>query len=309
MMSATLLMASGCGLIFDDLPPCPEQRVRIDFNWDYAGNPSFYPPDGMTVLCYPVDGEDYWRYELPTEGGEVTLPYNSYNIVALNNDTRNINHINEQTYGGAMVYTQATTVTASLFREQNAAEPPHPDQVQPIRREADMMYVADHGDTIHHIQDEDLLLTLYPRQFTPNYQIIVDSVENLQALSTAAFALSGLSGAKYIADGQRIGTPVTFPGTLAVSGDRQLSGNVVTFGPTSVPHKNILCIYIWLRNGEKYVYMYDVTDQIDSSPDQMNLTVRVGGFTLPNIPDSGNNVGNLNVGIDNWITVDIELEN
>ena len=38
--------------------------------------------------------------------------------------TRNINHINEQTYGGAMVYTQATTVTASLFREQNAAEPP-----------------------------------------------------------------------------------------------------------------------------------------------------------------------------------------
>lgn len=308
-MLATLLSTSGCSLIYDDLPPCPEENVHIDFNWSEVGDPTFFEPDGMTVLCYPTDGSDYWKYEINASGGEVDLPYNSYNILALNNDTRTINHIYEQSYNGALVYTQGTTVTASLFREQNAAEPPHPDYVQPIRQEADMMYVADHGDTIHHVHEDNRHISLYPRQFTPNYKIIVDSVKNLQGLSTAAFALSGLSGAKYLVDGLRIETPVTFPGTLAVSGAQQLTGNVVTFGPTTLPHKNILCIYIWLRNGDKYVYKYDVTEQIDRNPDPMNLTIRVKGFTLPIIPDTGNNVGNINIGIDNWITVDIELSN
>lgn len=308
---AMLLPMSGCGLIFDDLQPCPDEDVHIEFDWGLVDHPEFYMPEGMTVLCYPTDGGDYWKFEVSVESGTINLPYNSYNILALNNDTRTINHYFEQTYNGALVFTQGISVIEATFRATDGAEPPHPDYTQPIRREADMMYVADQGDTIYDVDEDNRTITLYPQQFTPNYNIIVDNIGNLKSISTASFALSGLSGAKYLVNGHGIETPVTFPGNLAVSGEAQLTGNVVTFGPTTLPHKNILCIYVWLRNGEKFVYMYDVTDQIDSSPDPMNLTIRVGGFDLPDmpeIPDSGN-AGNINLGIDNWVTVDVDLSN
>lgn len=306
---AMLSTASGCDLIYEDLPLCPEEQLQLVFNWSEVGDPTFIPPEGMTTLYYPTDGSDYWRYETDPDSAKIDLPYNAYNILAMNNDTRSINHFDIESYNGALVFTLGSTIIETVFRVKDGAEPPHPDVSQPLRQQADMMYVADHGDTIHDIHDNNLRVTLYPRQFTPNYKVIVDSIGNLGSISVASFALSGLAGAKYLVTGERIETPVTLPGNLAVSGPQQLSGNVVSFGPSPGSYKNFLCIYVWLRNGEKFVYMFDVTDQIASSPDQMNLTIRVGGFSLPDIPSGGGNIGNINIGIDNWINVDIDLNN
>ena len=40
----------------------------------------------------------------------------------------------------------------------------------------------------------------------------------------------------------------------------------------------------------------------------MNLTIRVGGIDLPEIENEGD-MGNIQVGVDNWDTIDIELTN
>lgn len=101
--------------------------------------------------------------------------------------------------------------------------------------------------------------------------------------------------------------PVTMPSAMSVSGDI-ITGNMFCFGPTAAEMPHTLSIYVWLADGQKQVYTYDVSDIVNSNADSLMLTIRVSGLTLPDVkPDPDG--GGMDVDIDNWTVENIELTN
>ena len=70
----------------------------------------------------------------------------------------------------------------------------------------------------------------------------------------------------------------------------------------TVPHK--LVLYAWLKDGSKYYYTFDVTDQVDEAPEKRRVHIVIDGLTLPE-PITG---GDMEVGVDDWIVVNEEIE-
>ena len=70
------LSLSGCVY---DYPPeeCfMTASVEVRFDWSLAdGSPL---PDGMGVMMYPGVSPDYFRFDMPPEGAEISLKGNTY---------------------------------------------------------------------------------------------------------------------------------------------------------------------------------------------------------------------------------------
>lgn len=101
--------------------------------------------------------------------------------------------------------------------------------------------------------------------------------------------------------------PVTMPSTMSVNEDK-ITGNMFCFGPATDALPHTLSIYVWLADGQKQVYAYDVSDIVNNNPDSLMLTIRVSGLRLPDVkPDPDG--GGMDVDIDNWTVENIELTN
>ncbi|MDE5918744.1 MAG: hypothetical protein K2H05_04450, partial [Duncaniella sp.] len=103
--------------------------------------------------------------------------------------------------------------------------------------------------------------------------------------------------------------PVILPGSVSPESENSISGVMLTFGRAPSVANNTLRLYLWLTDGEKKVYEWDVAEQIVSAPNQRQLTITVGGITLPDLtpvqPPEGDE--GMKVDVDNWEVIDIEL--
>lgn len=296
-------LAIGCG-IRDDLKPC-EGKVRVEYDWSRLGYYSFTMPEGMTSLFYPDTGADYWRFETPCQGGLVTPPSGQCRVAALNNDTRSVVWRGFASADSLYAYTMPGEILSTVAAQYRGAAPPRISP-EPMRQVPDPVFVA---DTTEYVTDGmvETVLKLVPRQFTPLYTIIVEDVENIGSVATCSASLSGLAAGKYLVSNRRIDVPVTMPSAMSVSGS-MLVGNMFCFGPASTEKMHTLSIYVWLADGKKQVYTYDVSDIVNGSADSLMLTIRVSGLKLPDVkPDPGG--GGMDVDIDNWTVENIELTN
>lgn len=83
----------------------------------------------------------------------------------------------------------------------------------------------------------------------------------------------------------------------------ELKGNFRCFG--KIPDANIsnkLVIYAILKDGSKWCYVYDITNQIDAAPDSFKVTVVLDKLPIPNKIE--NNSG-LPPRVSDWNAVDI----
>lgn len=304
VMAACVLFSS-CGLIYEYPGPCEEDSVDVIYNWDEIELDDFIMPEGMTTLFYPTDGSDYWRYELTPYGNNVEIPFGSYSVVGINNDTRNVIFRNEKSLNDYLAYSVEGKVIQYASGRKESEEPPAADE--PVRSQPDMIYVAAPQSPFA-VDSEHSTIMLYPKQFTPQYTVIVDDISNPGSIATATMSISSMSGGKYVRSGERMPEKVTIPGRLGIQGQGQLSGYLVNFGPSTSAGKNILTVYLWLRDNSKLMYRFDVTDQIQPHADALNLIIRVAGINLPEV--GGNpDVGNMDVDVDGWVQEDIDISN
>lgn len=300
----TGVAVTGCGGILEDLEPC-EGEVWVEYDWSRLGYYSFTMPEGMTSLFYPEGGGDYWRFETTWQGGVVTPPVGETRVAAFNNDTRSV------IWGGFAVadslyaYTMEGDVLGTVESRYRGAAPPR-IIAQPMRKAPDAVFVA---DTLRDIDDRraETVVKLTVRQFTPLYTIVVEDVENLESASACSASLSGLAAGRYLLSGRRMDVPVSMPSAMTIS-DSGMSGSMFCFGPSTERCPRMLSIYVWLRDGQKQMYTFDVSDVVDRNAESLMVTIRVSGLRLPEV-DPVPDAGGMDVDVDNWTVENIELSN
>ena len=152
-------------------------------------------------------------------------------------------------------------------------------------------------------------MTLAPRPVTARYTVIVSDISNLSSAAQMSMALTGLAPGYIFATDSLVNIPATIPGPLAPSGADSASGTLLTFGRAPSAAANTLALYFWLRDGTNKLFEIPVRSQIDAAADPLNVTIRVSGVALPAVGASGGTGSGMDVGVDNWEIIDIDLRN
>ena len=298
-MTALLWFAvSSC--IFEDEGVCPETSVHIGFDWDTAYNAEL--PAGMAVLFYDSHSPDWWRFDVSSYGGYAALYPGTYSALSFNNDMSTA-VVNGYDSSSTLFVTSRETRLADAATPSLKGAPPPRTSEEPVHAQPGTVYSASLDGDLALTGNTDVIFT--PRRITPRYRIIFDNIVNASSAAEVSVGLSGMSAGIYMYTGVRSGACVTIPGRLGISGDI-FDGELSSFGPAPENNGNLLSLYVWLLDGKKQVFTFDVSDTVGSAPPGADLTIRISGIKLPETHGTG---GDMQVGVDNWEYVDIELKN
>lgn len=280
-------------------------EVTVHFDWHEAPEAD---PEGMSTLFYPVPTGRYWSFNFYPKGGKARIPLNNYNVVTYNNDTESVVVSDDSSFGTLTLTTRPVPITDGLRETYEGAPPPRnreQEEGQTVRRQPDTVWSSTAED--FHASAVSAL-TLVPRRVTAIYTINIINISNLHSVSKASISLSGLVGEFRPATGAKTSPAVILPGSVNKSSDSTLSGIINTFGCSSQTDRNMLRLYIWLTDGSKHVYEWEVSHQIHLSPHPMDANITVEGPDLPDLtpmPPTGS--GGMEVDVDNWEVIKIEL--
>ncbi len=281
--------------------------VNVVFDWRNApdGNPAsmvaqFFPEEGTPSLRYIFQGN---------QGGSISLPIGEFSGICVNGDDndwvklRYVNDVdNYETYTIDALDTEAYGLSSrSLPRAEGT--------------EGERMAVApgmlwtNRQDNIKHYADGTETITFYPEEAVCHYTVDISDVENLEYVNRAQIdgTISGMAegfnhGAKRPTDNH-----VTMPFVLTGNArNKTLHSEFLTFGESpSDPGRHILSVYMFLTDGSKWYYNFDVTDQVHDAPDPRHVHIVLSGLSVPHpITDEGGFRPNVN----DWQTEDIEMK-
>ena len=301
-----LLAAAGLsGCIFTYQGDCPDPRLVVRFDWTDAPTAN---PEGMGVLLYPNTGAAYWRFDFRPQGGTVDIDAGTYSVITFNNDTEKLLFEADGSYATLCATTREARITDGLSLTYDGAMPPARTDAEPVMAQPDIVWSATITEVNVGTETTDTV-TLRPRQIVATYTVVVDSVINRESATQMCMAVSGLSVARVFADPEPVDKAVTVPAPISVDGDRGLCGSLYTFGRSPSAAGNTLSLYFWLRDGRKQLYQFDVSPQVVAAPDPLNVLIHIAQLKLPIAEAPPGPGGGVNVGVDNWETVDIELSN
>ncbi len=315
LAAAMTLSLSGCVYDYPPKECFMTASVEVRFDWSLAdGSPL---PDGMGVMMYPGVSPDYFRFDMPPEGAEISLKDNTYSVISYNNDSSDILFRDDDGFGRFKAVTASAQLSdgrAEIATGQrlpaSGSEPPRPRgaESEPVRREPDMLFAAAReGFTVPPPMQADgaTIMRLQPRPMTVRYSVTVDEVENIMSVASASIAISGQSEGILLSGPQRLPQKVTVPGTVVSGTINSLSGEILTFGVPDGEVATTLSLYVWLRDGSKMAFEFPVSDQIEPHRNDTHISLRVKGVRLPQV-SAGSGTG-MEVDVDEWESVFIEL--
>lgn len=100
-------------------------------------------------------------------------------------------------------------------------------------------------------------------------------------------------------------TLVTVPFEAHPDGISTVTGRFCTYGHcrSHDPHTTFT-LYVWMRDGAKYYYTWDVTDQVDNAPDPHNVHIIIDGLDFPQPIENGSG---FEVNVDDWQVVNEDI--
>ena len=292
-----LVAAAGCehkGLV--EREPEAAARVVVDFGWAPA---EAMRPEGMACLFFPSAGASghYWRADCAPGGGVAYVPPGEYDVVAFNNDTRDVLFSSLEDFA-----------TVALWATPLIPDGALPVDGLPLCCQPDMVWTATAERFMVTGTAADTL-RLAPRRATRTYHVEVDEIEHRESTVNYYFAITHLAQGYMPATGAAAGSDVAMGAALEPAGSDNLTGTLLNFGPGCHHIGPRLNVYMWLADGTRRVYSYVVAEQISSAPDSMDVWIKVKGPALPEVtPGGGTGTGGgFDVGVDDWEHVDIEL--
>ena len=281
-------------------------QVDVVFDWRNAPDAD---PASMVTQFFGEPGTASLRYILQgKDGGTITLPLGSYSGISVNGDDndwvrlRNVDDIeNYETYSIDAQNTQAYGLSSRSIPRAEGTED------ERMAQTPGMLY-TNRQDGIEHYAYGTETITFYPEEAVCHYTVDISDVANLEYVNRAEIdgTISGMAegfnhGAKLPTD-----THVTMPFILTADAKAHaLHGEFLTFGES--PHdsgKHILSVYLFLTDGSKWYYNFDVTDQVHTAPDPHHVHIVLSGLSVPHpITDEGGFKPNVN----DWQTEEIDL--
>ena len=299
--AVTAIAATLQSCVYQYGPDGPGEGMRVTFDWNQAPDAQ---PEGMGVLMFPKGRDFSSRYDFRPAGGTATIHDGDYDIITLNNDYTQVLVLNDNDYSTlTLTTTEANPADGASVLSQGMAQPPRGrSEGQPVMTAPETIWTDALPDRHCH---NGGTLTLTPRRVTATYRVTVDSIENLKSAAQASMAISGLALGYSPADSTAIDYTVTVPGKLRKSGQTSLTGTLVNWGKAPGANTVYLYVYIWLTDGTKRMYEFDVTGQVTESETKPDANIHVTGIELPEIENTVS--GGMDVAVDNWETIYIEL--
>jgi hypothetical protein len=144
---------------------------------------------------------------------------------------------------------------------------------------------------------EETDITLAPHEVVAVYSYEIRNVKNITGLESYGGLISGMAHCITLADESTRSDVASIPFVSDQVDGNTLRGEFYTFGVTddeTIAH--IFTLYVWMRDGQKWYYNFDVTQQIADAEDKKHVHIVIDGLELP-LPlyESG-----YEAGVDDW---------
>jgi hypothetical protein len=281
------------------------RQVRVKFDWQLA--PDAFPA-GMVLYFYDVNSQkQVQRFDLSgREGGEIDLLPGRYHVLFYNNDTEFTLFRGTASFEEHQAYTASETINRVFSRSESEYPRPRAVADEDVAYNSDMIWGCTALDVDVENQAGTMELTFAPHELVAIYSYEIRNIVNVSSLESYAGLLSGMANSITLANESTRSdlTSVPFMSDW-VEGDT-LTGEFYTFGvtdDTTVPH--ILTLYVWMRDGQKAYYNFDVTQQVVEAQNPMRVHLVIDGLELPQPSDEGS----FSPGVNDWQTeyVDIDM--
>ena len=306
-------------------------EVHVVFDWAYAPEAEEQQEvEGMCLWFYPVDGEgkqagEPLRYDLAgMKGGRIDLPVGRYNVLYYNNDYETVQFRNVEAFWQQECYTRESHPLEPIYgNTANYAPRAKESEGETVVSTPEMMW----GDNAMHLEvtqsglgywfvrdgetepttitSDEMRFTLMPHEQVCSYSYEIRNVENLGHVSQMCATLSGMAGSVFCAAEALTEENVTLPFGARADGASTIRGEFGTFGhhgDNDERHK--LLLYVWMSDGSKWYYTFDVTEQVDNAPDRRHVHIVIDGLELPQ--PIGNGSG-FHPEVDDWETVEEDI--
>lgn len=295
-------------------------KIRVEFDWRNAPDAN---PEGMSVWFYPMEEDGTLRrFDFQgTKGGEVEIAVGSYRVICYNNDSEANLATGMEDYYTHKIYTRDGYIFEPVYGNATGASPHNVDD-EHVTICPDMLWgchvfdvtITEGGVNCIYQEDgevsgmsgsSDRVVTLYPAEVICTYTYEIRNVNNLKATTQMCGSLSGLAHGLFMGMEEIEHERVTVPFEAVSDGVSTVMGKFLTFGHCAShdPH-TIFTLYVWMKDGKKLYYTFDVTDQVDNAPDPQHVHIIIDGLDLPQPIEDGDG---FHVDIDDWEVVNEDI--
>lgn len=286
-----------------------EWERAYDYDWKQLWNGEWNrayddlrpePADGIRVQVYTDDGQNI-ESNLSAEGGRLSMPEGTHDLLFYNNDTEYI------VFEGITASVSATATTRSItrgsFKELHAGER--------TVNQPDMLYGA---YVEGHVAEKTLVptelpVTLHPLVYT--YMIRYEFEQGREYVALARGALAGMAESVYLNDGHTDGKTATVMFDCTVE-DYGAEALVQSFGVPAYPGEYYgrgegdditeeryytLNLEVRMTNGKFKTFEFDVTKQVKGQPRGGVIVVK--GLKITD-EEGGGVGGGFDVNVDGW---------
>ena len=314
LFSVPLLMTGGCTHrdLNEDAPTTIADNVEVIFDW--SKTPA---KEAQTMVLY-LYSEDHgmmdFRFNNP-DGGLIRTYGGRHTAVCHSNDDPYGHHLrNHNSHDNIEIYTDETSVLVGQNISTRSIPRAKGTEDEPLRNTPSMIYGAQNRDIFLKVSALPQRLELSPEELICRYSVEFVDVENLTSADLRIDAtISSLAGGFYPGKMTPTSEAVSHTFTLTANLERNsLNSEFFTFGlpdGEEMPHK--LCLYIALKNRTGSFYTFDVSDQVNKAPDPRNVSIKIHGLKLPEIPDEPlppQGEGGVTIEVDTWDTYHFDLK-
>lgn len=300
------VVLQGCIFEYPDCHEDPWKHVEVRFDTSSCPDAD---PEGMAVFLFPIEGGTPWRFDFSgTEGGVIDIPEGKYSLIAYNNDTYRVRIENAGIFNKCSFATGETNVFEALSPLTRQAIPGGPpDGVERICRQPQMMWCGK-ADTVQIHAEKNDTITIPLHQAVAKISVEISPVGNIDDINRLCAVLTGMSGNFLCHALAPSGMTTTIPFAINRTGPDSdvLSGSLYSFGKNNTDYSWVI-LYVWLNDGHKFYYKFNVTEPIRNAPDPLDIRLKLGPIRIPDAIEGGEGSGGMDVGVDGWDFIIIDL--
>ena len=287
-------------------------NVEVMFNW--SKTPA---KEAKTMVLYLYSDEhemmDY-RFNNP-DGGIIRTYGGPHTAVCHSNDDPYGHHLrNHHLHDEIEIFTDETGILVGQGISTRGIPRAKGTEDEPLRETPSMIYGGQHRDVNLKVSALPQKLELFPEELICRYSVEFEDVENLKSADVRIDAtISSLAGGYFPGRMKPNSEAVSHTFTLTADlANNSLNAKFYTFGlPEGEERDHKLCLYIALKNNTGGFFTFDVTDQVNNAPDPRNVTIKIYGLKLPEIPDDPlppQGEGGISIELDSWDTYHYDLQ-
>ena len=287
-------------------------KIRVQFDWRDAPDATV---GGMCVWFYPLKKETRpSRYDFQgMEGREVELETGTSRIICHNNDSEVDLCRNSEDFSSHLVYTRDGNIFEPIYGNVSIPTPRSiedehvaicPEMLYGCHAvdveitESGMRYIHDPDGSSTKAESDEQVIVLYPHEEVCTYTYEIRNVQNLSSATQMCGSLSGMAHGLYLGTEELEHDCVTIPFEAHSDGVSNVTGKFYTYGHCEKHDIHaVFNLYVWMKDGKKYYYSFDVTDQIEHAPDKRHVHILIDGLEFPLPIENGSG---FEVGADDW---------